>query len=250
MCVGLSFGMSTPRIRGMCSSPRLALALLVPRVGADDEQTCPWRRTSLQFSQIRLTLARTFMAASGRSRQKSEKLLYGSPHGRQDILAGHARPARGSGRPEPLAVSKNRPPTTASVEASARRVRARATGDGPVRNAVAIISTLSREFRRRRPPAYFRGSRCGRDNRLARIEGPGPSGSPGRCAAALPDPAPRVVEQSDGCGRGARSLRESFARSTVLCHATALGRQGTTGGASRSTGSSGEGHPPMKSRRG
>src|SRR5579871_6239916 len=37
MCVGLSLGMSTPRMRGMCCL-LLTLALLVPRVGANDEQ--------------------------------------------------------------------------------------------------------------------------------------------------------------------------------------------------------------------
>src|SRR5262249_53329673 len=36
MCVGLSLGMSTPRIRGM-GLPLLALALLVTGVGADDQ---------------------------------------------------------------------------------------------------------------------------------------------------------------------------------------------------------------------
>src|SRR5262245_15639173 len=38
MCAGLSLGRSTPRIRGMDSTPRLALALLVARVGANDKQ--------------------------------------------------------------------------------------------------------------------------------------------------------------------------------------------------------------------
>src|SRR5580692_2020182 len=38
MCVGLSFGMSTPRIRGMTDFPLLALALLVPGIAADHEQ--------------------------------------------------------------------------------------------------------------------------------------------------------------------------------------------------------------------
>src|SRR5437660_8462120 len=38
MCVGLSLGKSTPRIRGMADSPRLTLALLVARVGADHVQ--------------------------------------------------------------------------------------------------------------------------------------------------------------------------------------------------------------------
>src|SRR6476660_8640022 len=38
MCVGLSLGRSTPRIRGMDRSPRSALTLLVTRVLADHQQ--------------------------------------------------------------------------------------------------------------------------------------------------------------------------------------------------------------------
>jgi hypothetical protein len=38
MCVGLSLGKSTPKIRGMSLTPRLALALLVTRVAANHEK--------------------------------------------------------------------------------------------------------------------------------------------------------------------------------------------------------------------
>src|SRR5665213_1332195 len=38
MCVGLSLGKSTPRIRGMSVTPRSALALLVTRVAANHEK--------------------------------------------------------------------------------------------------------------------------------------------------------------------------------------------------------------------
>src|SRR5262245_25534849 len=38
MCVGLSLGMSTPRIRGMAHLVLSALALLVPGVAANDQQ--------------------------------------------------------------------------------------------------------------------------------------------------------------------------------------------------------------------
>src|SRR4051794_19361133 len=38
MCVGLSLGMSTPRIRGMFPSPPLTLPLLVARVAANNVQ--------------------------------------------------------------------------------------------------------------------------------------------------------------------------------------------------------------------
>src|SRR6476469_1106785 len=70
-------------------------------------RTTPLRRISLHLSHIRRTLDRTFMAASGHfAGKKSEKLLYGSMQGRQDILAGHARGARGSG----AAIANGRPP--------------------------------------------------------------------------------------------------------------------------------------------
>src|SRR5438552_2463823 len=57
MCVGLSLGRSTPRIRGMTHLVALALTLLVPRVGADDVQA------SLTPDQLAV-LADTFHAGS------------------------------------------------------------------------------------------------------------------------------------------------------------------------------------------
>src|SRR5712671_4600175 len=59
MCVGLSFGMSTPRIRGMALSSQPWRCLWRGLVQMTSSLPC--RRTILQFSQIRLMLARTFM---------------------------------------------------------------------------------------------------------------------------------------------------------------------------------------------
>jgi hypothetical protein len=60
MRIGLSGGMSMPEIRGISSYPCFCLCLVFVQM----TRTTPLRRTILQFSQIRLTLARTFMTAS------------------------------------------------------------------------------------------------------------------------------------------------------------------------------------------
>src|SRR4051794_36732284 len=90
MCVGLSGGMSTPRIRGIDSL--LALPLLVPRVGANHQQLAV---PADQLAVLADTLdARTHFHVRLTA---FAQLPYGSEHLRKNPISVHPRTFFGTG---------------------------------------------------------------------------------------------------------------------------------------------------------